>query len=152
MKKLTEIILLLLISVIGYGQNKQDTTGDVCIPYPVIKNIQTDLLIGDSAKAMLNVSSSEIALLRRQVFDQMNLIDSHKASEKNFQQQVDNLKQQLGIHVTMYNTVEKNFNKLSKEYKRAKVKHIVTDMFLGLGIALVTERALYYRRLWIRHM
>jgi hypothetical protein len=152
MKKLTEIILLLLISVIGYGQNKQDTTGDVCIPYPVIKNIQTDLLIGDSAKAMLNVSSSEIALLRRQVFDQMNLIDSHKASEKNFQQQVDNLKQQLGIHVTMYNTVEKNFKKLSKEYKRTKIKHTITDMLLVLGIGLVTERALYYRRLWIREM
>jgi len=152
MKKLTTIALLLFLLVTVKAQNTQDTVGDVCIPYPVIKSIQTDLLIGDSAKALLTLSSTEISLLKRKTFDQMNMIDNYKASEKTFQQQIDNLKQQVGIHVTMYNTVQKNFDQLSKQYRRTKIKHTVRDMFLVLGIGLVTERALYYRRLYIRTM
>ena len=151
MKKSTTTILLLLLAFICNAQ-KTDTTRDVCIPYPVIKSIQTDLLIGDSAKALLSVSTTETALLKRQVFDQMNAIDNYKASETNLKAQIKNLTEQVSMYKGAYAPLENNFNALSKKYRKNRVKNTLWDILLIGGGIIVTGEMLHYRNLYIKQM
>ena len=151
MKKSTITILLLVLAFISNAQ-KTDTTRDVCIPYPVIKSIQTDLLIGDSAKALLSVSTTETALLKRQVFDQMNAMDLYKASEANLKAQIKNLSEQVSMHKGSYGALENNFNVLSKKYTKNQVKNTLWDILLIGGAAFITAEMLHYRKLYIKHM
>lgn len=152
MKKLTLIFFsLLLLTLTSNGQIK-DTTSPVCIPYPIIKSIQTDLLIGDSAKALLSISSTESALLKRQVFDQMNAIDNYKASETNLKAQIKNLSEQVSMHKGSYGALENNFNVLSKKYTKNQVKNTLWDILLIGGAAFITAEMLHYRKLYIKQM
>ena len=151
MKKSTITILLLVLAFISNAQ-KTDTTRDVCIPYPVIKSIQTDLLIGDSAKALLSVSTTETALLKRQVFDQMNAMDLYKASEANLKAQIKNLSEQVSMHKGSYGALENNFNVLSKKYTKNQVKNTLWDILLIGGAAFITAEMLHYRKLYIKQM
>jgi hypothetical protein len=152
MKKLTLIFLFVLtLNSISNAQIK-DTISPVCIPYPVIKSIQTDLLIGDSAKALLSVTSTESALLKRQIFDQMNAIDLYKSSEKNLKIQIKNLNEQLNMHKGSYGALENNFNVLSKKYTKNQVKNTLWDILLIGGISFITAEMLHYRKLYIKHM
>jgi hypothetical protein len=152
MKKSTLFLFsLLLLTLTSNGQIK-DTTSPVCIPYPVIKSIQTDLLIGDSAKALLSVSTSETALLKRQVFDQMNAIDNYKASDANLKAQIKNLTEQVSMHGGAYKTLENNFNVLSKKYRKNQVKNTLWDILLIGGAAIITAEMLHYRDLYMKKM
>ena len=151
MKKSTTTILLLVLAFICNAQ-KADTLRDVCIPYPVIKSIQTDLLIGDSAKALLSVTSTESALLKRQVFDQMNAIDLYKSSENNLKIQIKNLNEQVNMHKGSYGTLENNFNVLSKKYTKNQVKNTLWDILLIGGISFITAEMLHYRDLYLKKM
>jgi len=152
MKKSTTTILLLVLAFICNAQKNTDTVGDVCIPYPVIKSIQTDLLIGDSAKALLSVTSTETALLKRQVFDQMNAIDLYKSSETNLKDQIKNLTEQVSMYKGSYGPLENNFNILSKKYRKNQVKNTLWDILLIGGGIIVTAEMLHYRDLYIKKM
>jgi hypothetical protein len=151
MKKSTTTLLLLLLVFVCNAQ-KTDTVRDVCIPYPVIKSIQTDLLIGDSAKALLSVTSTETALLKRQVFDQMNAIDLYKSSETNLKDQIKNLTEQVSMYKGSYGPLENNFNILSKKYRKNQVKNTLWDILLIGGSIIVTAEMLHYRDLYIKKM
>ena len=152
MKKSTTTILLLLLAFICNAQKNTDTVRDVCIPYPVIKSIQTDLLIGDSAKALLSITSTESALLKRQVFDQTNAIDLYKSSENNLKIQIKNLTEQVSMHKGAYGALENNFNVLSKKYRKNRVKNTVWDILLIGGAAVLTAEMLHYRDLYLKKM
>jgi hypothetical protein len=154
MKKLTTIFLITLLSALvsNAQKNTRDTTGDVCIPYPIIKSIQTDLLIGDSAKALLTIASTESSLLKRQVFDQMNAIDNYKVSEANLKVQIKNLTEQVSMYKGSYTTLENNFNILSKKYRKNRVKNTLWDILLIGGGIIVTGEMLHYRNLYIKQM
>lgn len=152
MKKSTITILLLVLAFICNAQKNTDTVRDVCIPYPVIKSIQTDLLIGDSAKAMLSVSTTETALLKRQVFDQMNAIDNYKASETNLKAQIKNLSEQVSMHKGSYDALQNNFDVLSKKYRKNKVKNTLWDIVLISGAFILTSEMLHYRDLYLKKM
>jgi len=151
MKKSTTTILLLVLAFICNAQ-KADTLRDVCIPYPVIKSIQTDLLIGDSAKALLSVTSTESALLKRQIFDQMNAIDLYKSSENNLKIQIKNLNEQVNMHKGAYGALENNFNVLSNKYRKNKVKNTLWDIVLIGGAVILTGEMLHYRDLYLKKM
>jgi hypothetical protein len=152
MKKSTTTLLLLLLVFVCNAQKNTDTVGDVCIPYPVIKSIQTDLLIGDSAKALLSVTSTETALLKRQVFDQMNAIDLYKSSETNLKDQIKNLTEQVSMYKGSYGPLENNFNILSKKYRKNQVKNTLWDIVLIGGVFILTGEMLHYRDLYIKKM
>ena len=152
MKKSTLIFLSLLLLTLSSNAQIKDTTSPVCIPYPVIKSIQTDLLIGDSAKAMLSVSSAESMLLRRQIFDQMNAIDLYKSSDANLKTQIKNLNEQANIYKRTNGVLENNFNLLSKKYRKNRVKNTVWDILLIGGAAVLTAEMLHYRKLYIKGM
>jgi hypothetical protein len=153
MKKSTTLGFLLLLAFICNAQkNTSDTVRDVCIPYPVIKSIQTDLLIGDSAKALLSVSTTETALLKRQVFDQMNAIDNYKASDANLKAQIKNLTEQVSMHKGSYDALENNFNVLSKKFRKNKVKNTLWDVLLIGGAVILTGEMLHYRDLYLKKM
>jgi hypothetical protein len=150
MKKSTTTILLLVLAFICNAQKNTDTVRDVCIPYPVIKSIQTDLLIGDSAKALLSVTSTESALLKRQIFDQMNAIDLYKSSENNLKIQIKNLNEQVNMHKGAYGALENNFNSLSKQYRKKRIKNTIFEIVLVTGVGVLTGQMLHYRDLYIK--
>ena len=153
MKKLTTIFLITLLSaLVSNAQKITDTMGDVCIPYPIIKTIQTDLLIGDSAKALLTIASTESSLLKRQVFDQINAIDLYKSSEANLKAQIKNLSEQVSMNKGAYTALENNFNVLSNKYRKNKVKNTLWDVLLIGGAFILTSEMLHYRDLYIKHM
>ena len=152
MKKSTLIFLSLLLLTLSSNAQIKDTTSPVCIPYPVIKSIQTDLLIGDSAKALLSLSTTESILLKRQVFDQKNAIDNYKASDANLKAQIKNLTEQVSMNSGAYRTLENNFNVLSKKYRKNKVKNTFWDVVLIGGAAILTAEMLHYRDLYLKKM
>ena len=132
--------------------NKSDAVGDVCVPYPVMKSIQTDLLIGDSATAVLNVTNFEVKELKRKIFEQMNQIDNLKSSENNLKAMNDNLKKQIDLNNSIVNSIKSDYNKLNKSYKRNKVKNTILQV-VGIGAGIfITAQAIRYRNLYIKHM
>lgn len=152
MKSLTILVLILLSAFVSNAQNITDTMGDVCIPYPVIKNIQTDLLIGDSAKALLSIVSTESLILKEKIDEQNSIIDKYKTSQNNLNLQIQNLKDQVAIHVNMYDMSERSFDRLSKQYRKTKVRNKFWNIVLITGTAVLAGEMLHYRSLYKKRL
>lgn len=144
MKKLTNTILLLLLVFICNAQ-KIDTVGDICIPYPIIKSIQTDLLIGDSAKAMLSLTEFELNLTKQKLSYKDSLILNGKMKEINLIEQIKNEKFQKEYYVSLYNTSEKNYTALEKTFKRYKTKKTFTDILFIGATSVLTGTLIYIK-------
>jgi hypothetical protein len=151
MNKLGILVLLLVLAFSSNAQNTVDTMGSVCIPYPVIKSIQTDLLIGDSAKELLSIVSTESLILKEKIDEQNSVIDRYKIAQNNLNLQINNLKDQVNIHVNMYDLSENKFNRLSKEFRKTKIRNKFWNIVLITGTAVLAGEMLYYRSLYIKN-
>ena len=151
MNKLGILVLLLVLAFSSNAQNTVDTMGTVCIPYPVIKSIQTDLLIGDSARELLSIVSTESLILKEKIDEQSDIIDKYKTAQNNLNLQLINLKSQVDIHVKLYDLSESRFSRLSNEFRKAKIRNKFWNIVLITGTAVLTGELLYYRSLYIKN-
>jgi hypothetical protein len=154
MKKLLLFLLfvLLVMGINAQVKKNKDTVGDVCVPYPIMKTIQTDLLVGDSAVAVLNITNVEVRELKNKVLFHMNEAENLRLSVSNLKSINDNLTQQASLHEGIVNTLKQDYNVLSKSFKRNKVKNTIWDILLIGGAAILTGELLYYRNLYIKTM
>lgn len=151
MKKLI-VILVTLITFSSKAQNNKDTVGSICVPYPIMKNIQTDLLVGDSAVAVLNVTSLEVKELKNKILFQMNEIDNYKLESDNLKTMNENIKKQMSLNESIVKTLKSDYTVLSKAYKRNKVRNTVVEI-LGFAAGIfITAEAIHYKNLYIKHM
>lgn len=133
--KYTFTLLLTLFVLFSRGQENNQ----VCMPSDIAKQVASDLIIGDSAKALLSLTMAELDLTKEKLSFKDSLIFTSKLKELNYIEQVRNEQaQKAGCNALLENT-KKEYTTLAKQHKRLKVKKTITDiLFTGGLIALTT--------------
>ena len=152
MKKLVVILFSFISFTSLKAQPNNSTVGDICVPYPVMKGIQTDLLVGDSAKAILGISNLEITQLKNKVLFHMNEADNYKAQADNLKAINENLKKQISLNDAVVNTLKSDYRVLRKAYRINRTRSTVFEILEAAGALLIAYEALRYRNLYIKHM
>ena len=138
MKKLIVLIGIILLGITSNAQMSHDT-GSICMPTAVAKQVAADLIVGDSAKAMLSLTMDELDLTKQKLGYKDSLILTAKLTELNLKEQIRNEQGQKQGYIALLDDSKKQFALLAKEYKRYKVKKKFTDiLFTGGLIALTT--------------
>ena len=106
---------MILLKLTSFSQT--DTTPPVtkCFPIPVVKLIIKDLLVGDSAKALLTKTQEELDSVYRIRYMQDSVIGVHLEKEKNFNTVIDYERDKFG-------TLQTYTKKVEGELKTEKVK------------------------------
>jgi hypothetical protein len=137
MKKLILIFSIILFSSFkGYSQKQVDTT--VCMPIGVAKQVAADLVTGDSAKAMLEVTIEELDLSNQKLSYKDSLIVTAKIKEMNLTEQVKNERFQKEATMALYSDLKKDYANLSKEYKTYRWKKKLSGALMVTGLVLLT--------------
>jgi hypothetical protein len=129
-------ILIVFSASITSAQNKSNMVGDICIPYPVMKNIQTDLLICDSIKDMLFFAEEEIYLLKEKIEYKDSMILDFKLKEINLNSLITNEKEQKIEMGFLYTNCNKEYDLLAKKEKKTKVISKLKSTF-GIPIIII---------------
>jgi len=104
----------MVVSLTAFSQ--KDTTPKIkCFPIPVVKLIAKDLVIGDSAKALLKITERQLDSTIRKTYLQDSVIGTYK-------QKIDNYDTILGYERNRFNTLQGYTNKLEIDLKTEKVK------------------------------
>ena len=114
-------LLTILICLISFTTLSQ-TQEEICMPVEVAKQVAADLIIGDSAKAMLTVTLDELELNREKISYKDSLIFNARLKEINFKDQIRICEEKNNNYNLLYEGVKKQYNVLAKDYKRLKVK------------------------------
>ena len=114
-------ILIILISLLPVLAKSQDT---VKIPTPVAKQIAKDLVSGDSAKAVLEVTKEQLILTEQKVILKDSIIAGHVQKGIMYEERIKN--EQL-----KFETQGLWVDELRKQNKRLKVKLVFTKITLS---------------------
>ena len=116
------------MSSIAFSQT--DTSSNVkCFPIPVVRQIMKDVLSGDSAKAQLKLTESQLEQTEKKVILKDSVITTLRAKETNYLTIIDAEKQKFQI-------VEKYSKDLEWQLKKEKVKNKFKSI-LGTGVIAV---------------
>lgn len=126
------ILICTLLSFTASAQ--QDTSDAICMPTEVAKQIAEDLIVGDSAKALLALTEEELTITKEKLSFKDSLILTGKLKEINLNDQLRNEKKKTEAFTALYEDSKKQYATLAKEYKKYKVKKKFTDIILGTGI------------------
>jgi hypothetical protein len=135
MKQLIILFSVMLFSFSSYSQTGSDA---VCMPVEVAKQVAADLIVGDSAKAMLALTEKELDLSKEKLEYKDSLILTAKLKEINLMDQVRNERTQKEAYVSLYNDAKNQYANLSKTYKRYRTKKTFTDVLFITGITALT--------------
>jgi hypothetical protein len=136
MKQFIILITILFFSVTTKAQTYQDT-GSICMPTAIAKQVASDLVRGDSAKAMLALSLDELDLTKQKLNYKDSLIFTGKLKEINLIEQIRNEKMQKQGYVALLDDSKKAYEDLSKKFKRYKVKKKITNVFYTAGLVVL---------------
>ena len=130
MRKLVVLISLLFVSSIAFSQT--DTSSNVkCFPIPTVKQIMKDLLSGDSAKAQLKLTETQLVETEKKVSLKDSVINTMKLKEVNYLTIIDGERQKFGI-------MENYSKKLEWDLKKERVKGKFRSILGGGAIAVLT--------------
>jgi hypothetical protein len=124
------LISLLFVSSIAFSQT--DTSSNVkCFPIPVVRQIMKDLLSGDSAKAELKLTETQLVETEKKVSLKDSVINTMKLKEVNYLTIIDGERQKFGI-------MENYSKKLEWDLKKEMVKGKFRSILGGGAIAVLT--------------
>jgi hypothetical protein len=110
--------------------SQTDTTSNTkCFPIPVVKQIMKDILSGDSAKAQLKLTESQLIDTEKKVILKDSVINTLRLKETNYNTIIDSEKQKFQI-------METYSKKLEWDLKKEKVKNKFKSI-LGTGVIAV---------------
>lgn len=121
-------ILLLAVTSLTHGQ---DT---IKIPVRVAKQIVKDLVSCDSTKAVLDLTKEELVLTRTKVELQDSLLANAGNRIINLQHQLTNQEQISNNYNQLFEDTKQQYNNLSKEFKRYKVRSRFIKVVGGVGL------------------
>ena len=130
------LAITLSLSLIAFSQ--QDTTTKVkCLPVPVFKQIAQDLLRGDSCKAQLDMTMSQLSKTEAKVQMKDDIIKDMQTKEENYKKIIDAENQKFAV-------LEGYSKKLERKLKIEKVKNKFKSILGGaviatLGVLLITK-------------
>jgi hypothetical protein len=113
------LIIGLFLSMMSYAQSSKVAvdTNSVCMPVEVARQVAADLVIGDSAKAMLSLTELELDITKQKLSYKDSLILNGRLKEINLLEQVRNEKFQKEYYVSLYQTSEKILNQFLWQYQ-----------------------------------
>lgn len=123
-------ILFILFSFITIAQDSS-----VCMPYTVAKQIAQDLVNGDSARAVLTLTSEELSLTKDKVTLKDSIIQVYRGKEFNLMEQVRNEKMAKEAYITMYNDLEGEYKRVYAQYKKQKFINRIYKVGFWSGLA-----------------
>lgn len=123
-------LLISLLSVIAIAQPQDQ----VCMPSEIAKQVAQDLIIGDSAKAVLTIALDELELTKEKMSFKDSLILNARLKEINLKDQVRICEEQNKNYNLLYEDSKKQFAVLSKKHKRLKAKKTFMEI---LGTAII---------------
>ena len=103
-------ILISFLSVIAIAQPQDQ----VCMPSEIAKQVAQDLVIGDSAKAVLTIALDELELTREKMSFKDSLILNARLKELNLKDQVRVCEEQNKNYNLLYEDSKKQFAVLAK--------------------------------------
>lgn len=134
-----QLIILFSVILFSFSSKAQvPTDNSVCMPVEVAKQVAADLIVGDSAKAMLALTEKELDLSKEKLEYKDSLILTAKLKEINLMDQVRNERTQKEAYVSLYNDAKNQYANLSKTYKRYRTKKTFTDVLFITGITALT--------------
>lgn len=113
---------IILIGIILFGINAQAQPATVCMPADIAKQVAQDLIIGDSAQAMLNIAIEELDLTRDKLSYKDSIILNAKLLEINLKTQVGNEQKQKVEIETLYTNCKTEYKALAKKERNARIK------------------------------
>jgi transketolase len=134
MKQLIILFGIILFSITVYSQ---DTSDAICMPTDVAKQIAEDLIVGDSAKAMLVLTEEELSITKDKLSFKDSIILISKMKEINLNDQLRNEKKKTEAYTALYEDSKKQYATLAKEYKKYKVKKKITNVFYTAGLVVL---------------
>jgi hypothetical protein len=112
------LFILLFLPLFG---KSQDT---IHIPYSVAKQVAKDLVSGDSAKAVLELTKEQLTLTEQKVVLKDSIISNHVQKGIMYEERIKN--EQL-----KFDTQNKWVDQLRKQNKKLKVKLVFTKITLS---------------------
>lgn len=130
------LISLLLVKSIAFSQT--DTSNNTkCFTIPVVRQIMKDLLSGDSAKAQLKLTESQLDETEKKVVLKDSVITTLRLKEVNYLTIIDAEKQKFNIVENYSKKLEWD---LKKEQAKGKFKSILgTGVIAVLTLFLITK-------------
>jgi hypothetical protein len=104
----------MVVSLTAFSQ-KDTIQKTKCFTIPVVKQIAKDLLSGDSAKALLKLTESQLDSTIRKTYIQDSVIGTYK-------QKIENYDTIIVYERNKFNTLQSYTNKLEIDLKKEKVK------------------------------
>ena len=129
--------LILLIGIFFVIKAEAQTTHDtasVCMPSEIAKQVAQDLLIGDSAKAMLALTMKELDLTKGKLSYKDSIIFTDKLKELNYIEQIRNEQNQKAGYISLLDNSKKEYAILAKQHKKLRVKKTFTEIILSAGL------------------
>lgn len=121
----------------GNGETK-------CLPIPVIKTIIKDLISGDSAKAVLELTEKELILTEQKVFLKDSVIYSMSEKEKNYKSNIDLSDKKYLLLLEYNNNLENNYKKVNLQLKVEKTKNKIKGVIITSGFTIAIGYAAYW--------
>ena len=121
------IFIFTLASFLSYAQPTKEEDA-ICMPTDVAKQIAQDLITGDSAKAVLNLTLDELDLTKEKLSYKDSIIFNDKLKEINLKEQIRIGDQQISNYKLIYEDSKKQYADLAKKYKRLKGKKTFTNI------------------------
>jgi len=129
-------IITILLTLLSFSSFGQTDTNDVCMPYSVAKKIAQDLVVGDSAQELLSAVVEQLELTENKVVLKDSIIDNLRNKEFNLMDQVRNEKMAKEAYITMYNTLEGEYTRVYKQYKKQKFVNRIYKVGFWTGLAV----------------
>ena len=127
MKKLKLLIILMMMSFIGFSQNDTVTTS-IQLEKPIVKLVIKDLLTGDEAKEELVLSVTKFKLLEQKVVLKDSVIS-------NLNDQITNFNSMILTKNDQLNLSQELSKKLKKDLQKQKLKTKLVGL-AGIGVAV----------------
>jgi hypothetical protein len=136
MKRLIILCTIIFFSLVSSAQVTDPNT--VCMPADVAKQVAEDLVVGDSAKALLDLALEELDLTNEKLNYKDSIILNSKLMEINLKNQVSNEQKQKTEYNTLYTNCKSEYTTLAKKNKTIKVKHGIISTFQLIAIGVLT--------------
>lgn len=130
------LINLLLLNLIAFSQ-KDTAINTKTFPIPIVRLIMKDLLSGDSAKAQLALTETQLLETERKVNFKDSIINTLRAKELNYVQIVDSERKKYDILYDYTKSLEKDlkFEKVKNKFKTTLGGTII----VLLGVLLIVK-------------
>ena len=124
MKKLGLLIILTMMSFIGFSQSVTDSTS-IRLEKPIVKLVIKDLITGDDAKSELSLTNNKINLLNQKIILKDSVIF-------NLNTKIDNIRSIVMTKDDQLILSQQLSKRLENDLKKQKLK---TKISIGAGVA-----------------